>query len=337
MSVDRNHQRPPSAAGRSAPGAPDVLVVGAGLSGLVAAGELARGGLRVVIVDKGRGVGGRLASRRLDGATFDHGAQRLSAGAGALADMLQAWAGEGVISPWPAPAAGDIPSWRGVPAMTAVAKRLAQGLDVRLAMRVTALRRDREGWAAATEAGEVLRAGAVLLTAPTPQSLAILDAGATILPREMRARVEAVRYEPCLAVLVVPAGDTAVPTPGWLEPGEGPIATLVDNRAKGVSAEPAITILATPAFSLANWDRDRAEAGAELVAAAATWLPGGAASFQVHGWLYSRPLDGERPGCLVLNGTPPLVLAGDAFGGPDAAGAVDSGLAAARLLARAMA
>ena len=53
----------------------DVLVIGAGIAGLTAAAELQRGGRRVLLLDKGRGVGGRLASRRIDGATFDHGAQ----------------------------------------------------------------------------------------------------------------------------------------------------------------------------------------------------------------------------------------------------------------------
>ena len=53
----------------------DVLVIGAGMAGLIAAAELQRAGRRVVVLDKSRGVGGRLASRRFDGATFDHGAQ----------------------------------------------------------------------------------------------------------------------------------------------------------------------------------------------------------------------------------------------------------------------
>ena len=59
-----------------------VLVIGAGIAGLSAARCLleqgvARDDLRVV--DKGRGVGGRMASRRMDTpagqARFDHGAQ----------------------------------------------------------------------------------------------------------------------------------------------------------------------------------------------------------------------------------------------------------------------
>ena len=51
------------------------VVVGAGLSGLVAAQTLQQDGHEVLVLDKGRSVGGRLATRRIGNATFDHGAQ----------------------------------------------------------------------------------------------------------------------------------------------------------------------------------------------------------------------------------------------------------------------
>ena len=47
-----------------------ITVVGAGLSGLIAARDLASRGHTVVVVDKGRGVGGRLATRRIGDAVF---------------------------------------------------------------------------------------------------------------------------------------------------------------------------------------------------------------------------------------------------------------------------
>ena len=53
----------------------DILVVGAGLAGLMAAQTLQHQGRRVVVVDKGHSVGGRLATRRIGPGRADYGAQ----------------------------------------------------------------------------------------------------------------------------------------------------------------------------------------------------------------------------------------------------------------------
>ena len=53
---------------------PRLVVVGAGLAGLTAAQALTDA-FDVIVLDKGRGFGGRMATRRIGDATFDHGAQ----------------------------------------------------------------------------------------------------------------------------------------------------------------------------------------------------------------------------------------------------------------------
>ena len=52
-----------------------VTVIGAGLAGLIAAQQLHNNGHDVVVLDKGKSPGGRLATRRIGDATLDHGAQ----------------------------------------------------------------------------------------------------------------------------------------------------------------------------------------------------------------------------------------------------------------------
>ena len=54
-----------------------VAIIGAGLAGLTLATRLTEAGHPVVVFDKGRGVGGRMSTRRgdADGLRFDHGAQ----------------------------------------------------------------------------------------------------------------------------------------------------------------------------------------------------------------------------------------------------------------------
>jgi renalase len=72
----------------------------------------------------------------------------------------------------PAQGTEEHPRWRGKPAMTAVAKRLARSLNVLLEKRIVLVRRDAAGWVAALENGETVCAGAVLLTPRASQSLA---------------------------------------------------------------------------------------------------------------------------------------------------------------------
>jgi len=315
----------------------DVLVIGAGMAGLIAAAELQRAGRRVLVLDKGRGVGGRLATRRIDGATFDHGAQFITTRDPRFAAVLEQGRQNGAMEEWChgfAGAADGHARWRGKPAMSAVAKHLALGLDLLLETPVAALRQAGNRWRAETTTGRTFTAGAMILTPPVPQSLALLDEGGIVLAPEMRARLAAIKYERCLAVMAVLDGPSRIPPPGGLAPADGPIAWLADNQLKGISTEPAVTIHATHAFSLEHWDRDRQESGRDLLEEATTWLGAGVKQFQVHGWRYSKPMRIDEQPCVFVSQSPPLVLAGDAFAGPRVEGAALSGLAAGAALAK---
>ncbi len=213
--------------------------------------------------------------------------------------------------------------------MAAIAHHLARRLDLLLAKRSIRLRRHTAGWIADLEGGETILAGAVVLTAPTPQALALLDAGQVQLSPETRARLERIEYERCLAVMATLAGPTRIPSPGCLTPAEGPIAWIADNQLKGVSAVPAVTIHATAAFSLEHWDVDRQTSGQKLLEAARPWLGSDVIEFVVHGWRYSKPISSEQGLYLAVSEQPPLLIAGDAFGGPRVEGAALSGWAAA--------
>lgn len=312
----------------------DVLVVGAGMAGLIAARELLRAGLSVLVLDKGRGVGGRLASRRIEGATFDHGAQAFATGdarhaAVALRDRL-----EGAVAEWdpvPANRSGQ-PHWRGVPSMSGVPKHLALGLPVQLETTLTALHPEADHWGATTLDGRSITARAVILTPPVPQSLALLDAGGFPLAPALRQRLHAIEYDRCLAVMAVLEAPSRIPPPGGLLLDTGPIASITDNQRKGISREPAITLQATPAFSLEHWDQDRTETARRLLDTAAAWLGSAVRNHQVHGWRYSRPRVMDPEAFVLASNVPPLALAGDAFGQGGVEGAAFSGFEAAQAI-----
>lgn len=313
----------------------DVLVVGAGMAGLIAARELLRAGRSFLVLDKGRGVGGRLASRRIDGATFDHGSQGFTTGDPRCAAVGLTERLGNAIAAWPPVSSNPIPQtaqWRGVPSMSGVAKHLATGLDVRLETTLTTLRSSGAHWMASLLSGESITAQAVVLTPPAPQSLAILDAGNVSLPLVLRHRIEAIQYDRCLAVMAVLEAPSRVSAGGSVILDSGPIASITDNQLKEISTVPAITIHATAAFSLEQWDADRTGTAHHLLKAAAPWIGTGVRSFQIHGWRYSRPRVVEPEPCVLATTNPPLILAGDGFGASGIEGAALSGFLAAKAI-----
>ena len=76
-----------------------VVVVGAGLAGLVAARELAADH-EIVVLDKGRSVGGRLATRRIGDARLDHGAQFFTVRSEAFRSQVDEWLSRDVARVW---------------------------------------------------------------------------------------------------------------------------------------------------------------------------------------------------------------------------------------------
>jgi predicted NAD/FAD-dependent oxidoreductase len=315
-------------------------VVGAGLAGLSAA-RLLRATGDVVVLDKGRGVGGRLATRRIGAATLDHGAQFFTTHTAEFADVVAGWSEAGLAEPWfhgrigptgIADADGHT-RFRGVASMNAIARHLADGLDVRRSTTVTAVAQDGDAWSVVAGDTE-FHADAVLLTAPVPQSLALLTAGEVRLSEADRRSLEAIEYEPCLAVLAVLDGPAGLPEPGAVDPVDGPIDWMADNQRKGVSKLPAVTIHATPAFSREHWDTDAEVVIDLLLAAAQLQTAARRDDTQLHRWRYARPVAVHPQRCLLAADVPPLCFAGDAFGGAKVEGAVLSGRAAAALLAR---
>ena len=320
------------------PGTVDVAVVGAGMAGLTAAGRLQRAGRRVVVLDKGRSVGGRLATRRLAGAAIDHGAQFMTARSDAFQAEVASWVAAGVAHEW-CRGFDEVPDghprYAAAGGMNRIAKHLAGSLgDVRVGVQVASVSEGAGGWLLAWDGG-ALTAGAVLLTAPVPQSLALLDAGRVEPPPAVGAGLRAITYEPTLALLLVLDQPPAVPSPGARKPPDGPFDIVVDDVAKGASDVPAMTLHLRAAISAARYDEADADLLADLIPRAAPWL-GGATVVEaaVKRWRYATPVPTWPEACCTAASGPtgPLVLAGDAFAGPRVEGAWLSGVAAAQAL-----
>jgi hypothetical protein len=346
----------------------DVVIVGAGIAGLVAARELAAAGARVIVLEKGRGVGGRMATRRLGTAVCDHGAQFFTVRGRAFGTLVRDAHDAGAATEWctgftratasgVAPPGDGHPRWRGAPGMTSLPKFIAGEFDparcdVRTGMKVSSIGIDGDAVSIGFDEGHAMHAAATVVSAPVPQSLDLLAAGGLLPPVGNAldpAAVETLRgidYDPCFSLMLVLDRPSLVPPPGGIQfeadgPATGPIAWLADNQQKGISPVPAITVHATAAFSREHFDTPADEVAALLLEAVADWIDGPPATAVVerslHRWKFSQPVTTIAEPLVAASTQPPIVCCGDAFGTAKVEGAASSGLAAARWVVRVLA
>ena len=334
----------------------DVLIVGAGLSGLMAANHLQAQGVRVAVLDKSRGVGGRLATRRMGTAVLDHGAQYFTARKPEFQAFVQQWEAEGLVSRWfekpggialDRDAAGNEPTapepcYMVPGGMTRLAKKLAESLDadtLHLNSRAVSIQREAGGFLVQTEGGEQYQAERIILTAPLPQSLALLtaktpnDCGIEITPALLE-RLRAVTYDPCVALLAVLDRPSQVPPPGGLLPDSEIVGWVADNYQKGVSPNGyGLTVQASPNYSKVHYEASDADLAEVLIRETAPWLGDAVIlEWQMKRWAYALARHALAEPFVTVSEAPALLLAGDAFGGPRMENAALSGLAAAQVL-----
>jgi predicted NAD/FAD-dependent oxidoreductase len=306
-----------------------VVVVGAGLSGLVAARELQAAGARVEVIDKGRSPGGRLATRRIGGATLDHGAQFFTVRTPAFQRRVDDWVDRQLVRIWSNGFRSDDgnPRYVATAGMNSLAKDLAHGLDVSCSTMAFAVRRDAP-WTVVIDDGTRRAADAVIITTPLPQAFALLADAAVELDESLMHT----DYDRTIALLASLDRKPGIEAPGGVQGPSDDVSFVADNMAKGVSAEPAITLHASAAWSEANWHLDNDRLLPLLIELASPWLgDAGIVEAQVKRWRFATPRAVWPDPCWV-SGDRRIVLAGDAFDGPRVEAAHNSGLAAAHAL-----
>jgi predicted NAD/FAD-dependent oxidoreductase len=78
----------------------DVAVIGAGMAGLSCAQRLRQAGYSVAVVEKSRGAGGRVATRRVQGTRADHGARYLEPQGDAVQGLIEVLVDRHILKLW---------------------------------------------------------------------------------------------------------------------------------------------------------------------------------------------------------------------------------------------
>ena len=306
-----------------------VTVIGAGLAGLIAAQQLHNNGHDVVVLDKGKSPGGRLATRRIGDATLDHGAQFFTVREPEFEVYVRQWVQAGVVREWCKGFSSQDghPRYIGTHGMNSIAKHLAQGLDVRCNTFVFEVNRNEDtSWSTKIDDGTVFQSDALLVTCPLPQAYSLLITAHVDIP-EALFKCE---YDRTIGLLTVLDGESAVPAPGGMQNPNESLQFVADNCMKDISHTPALTMHFSPAFSEQHWG-DEPHALHQLLIHHAQPFLGNAhiVESQVKKWRFATP---RTPWSERIWQHESLVIAGDAMSGPKVEGAVLSGLAAARAL-----
>ena len=322
----------------------DVLIVGTGMAGLMAAHSLTEQHINVLLVEKNPCVGGRLATAEIGGGLADSGAQFFTVRNSQFKVFVDRWRDHGLVFEWAQGwSDGSLnsapfdrhPRYAVRGGMTALAGYLAAGLDICLDTPLTMISLNGDGWLVQDDQGHTMSTSALLLTPPVPLSLNLLNAGQVVLSARDRETLEALSYDPCVVGLFSVDGKVRLPEPGAIQRPNAPISWIADNRRKGLSPDTTvITVHASAAYSRAIWSRPDWEVLVALENALREFKDSSASVIERHlqRWLYSVPVHPYPNRYLHSINLPSLVFAGDSFGSPRVEGAALSGLAASKAL-----
>lgn len=335
----------------------DAAIIGAGLSGLSAARQLAAQGLDVVIVEKSLGTGGRAATRRLElpeggHVSVDHGAQFFTARDPLFRQQVAGWLDRGVCFEW----SSGFHTWDGASllspddkwkkprfachsGMSALGRDLAEGLQIIRGFRVVSVDRNGEEWLLhPTEESsmESIRARTIFCSAPVPQSLELTG---RYISEDQRRLLGLLSYGPCLAVMALYKDKNHHPSWKGVQvrnPGSSLSWMAWDSTRRDTEhlADAAVFHSSVDFASRSGLDsadgkqlaasemlRDAARIGGE-------WIEHPSQT-SVHFWRYAIPLgEGVERGFLRSEENPELYFIGDGLQGGRIEGAWLSGFKA---------
>lgn len=261
-----------------------ILIIGSGITGLSCAGMLADAGLNVMVLDKGRGVGGRLATKRTRcGRQFDHGAQYVTARAPDFHAVLRSMRAAATVDVWEAGA--PEPHFVGVPGMSGLPKHLVTGLDVSQNTTVETVAARDGGWTVTTQT-DSLAASHVVVTTPAPQITPLIG-----VDHPLTRRLLSVEMAPCLTLMAAFKDGQPIPFTSKRMPQQ-PLSWIAYNSSKPSRLSQGCWVAqASVDWSVENLERDNAELAELMLPMLCAQIgadPSAAQYVAAHRWRYAR-------------------------------------------------
>lgn len=311
----------------------DTLIIGAGIAGLTAARSLTQQGQTIALLEKSRGLGGRLATRRLPSTHADHGVCYLKPKGEAFQQLIQAAATAGILTPWTGYSDNAYASPLGI---TAFAKWLAQDLTIHTNERAIALSHSTH-WQVTTDSGLQLEATRLLLAIPAPQAIDLLKTWPNC-PTVLLKQLQSISFNPCITAIATYPEQT--PTPPWQgRPLDHLDLTWIalESSKQLDPPTPVLVFHSTASFATEHFEAPNLTAvGQHLLTSAAQvtnlpWLTE-PTLLQVHRWRYAFPTQVAAADYLQTDAN--LYLCGDWCLGDRVEAAHQSGLAVAEVIAQ---
>jgi hypothetical protein len=321
----------------------DVLVIGAGMSGLIAATELQKTGVNVAVLEKARGSGGRLSSKRVQSAStkakisFDLGCASFDAKTELFRTQVEAWAAEGIAKVWRfSEAAGS--QYVATPRSSSITRYLADQLDVHFATRVTEIHKDNERWSVFVEESgqqiEFAHAKHIIFATPPQQAADLLPEGHPFIS----ALSQPILQPQWVLMLNVKEGLNL--SEDYYEFNDSIISRMSLEQSKPERSESndyqTWVLQANTEWTRKNLDTDKARLEHELVSELASKIgsPIIVEDAYLHRWLYSVAQPNELTGKLYLEDGHGIWLCGDYLADTTKLAGVEAAFISARHLAK---
>ena len=295
------------------------VIIGAGMAGLSAARILSSKGHEVVVLDKGRGVGGRMSTRTINDAKADHGTQYFSVKSPEFQELISELQAENIVGEWTIPQRANV-RYIGGKGMNTIPKKIAQNLNVVVNEKIVLI----SGNEVKTESGNNYFFDNLIITIPIPQIVDLLNQSQIKISNRDQSVFESIHYDPCIAVMAVLNQPTDILGGGIILENQ-PVAWIADNFQKGISQTPTVTLHASAEYSVEYFEDDLQIVAKEMLASVNQYVKAdNIQSFQVHRWKFSNATKRyDKSFYQVENQN--IYLAGDGFGIGNVEGAFLSG------------